>query len=300
VHSTGLARLGPCAQAMVVMVWREGSGDVFADERLSNVQPQVSELTTSFLTAADRMVPGFIQGLYLTGSVALGDFHSHCSDIDFVAVSEGRPDDVQLEGLAAVHASLRGGHPNVHFDGTHLSWSALAAGPDACGPGPFSYGGTFERSGTFALNPVTWHELVEHGLALRGPSILGAPIWFDNAVLKAWTLNNLIEYWRPWTVRYRESSPDVDRNHDLVCWGVLGVARLHYTAATSRITSKTGAGQYALKVFEGRWRRIISEALQLRAAPTVPSDYSELSERRRDVIDFMDLAIESALKASAV
>jgi hypothetical protein len=282
------------------MAWRDGSGDQFADERLSKVPSQVSGLTSSFLAAADPVVPGFIQGLYLTGSVALGDFHSHCSDVDFVAVSEDSPDDAQLEGLAAVHASLRSSHPNVHFDGTHLSWSALTVGPDACGRAPFSYGGKFERSGKFALNPVTWHELVEHGLAVRGPPIVGAPIWFDNAVLQAWTLNNLTEYWRPWTVRYRESPPDVERHHDLVCWGVLGVARLHYTAATSRITSKTGAGKYALRVFEGRWGRVISEALRLRADPTVASDYPELSKRRRDVIDFMDLAIESTLRASAV
>jgi hypothetical protein len=63
-----------------------------------------SGLATYFLAAADSMVPGFIRGLYLPGSVALGDFRSHCSDVGFVAVSEHRPDRAELEGLARVHA----------------------------------------------------------------------------------------------------------------------------------------------------------------------------------------------------
>jgi hypothetical protein len=86
----------------------------------------------------------------------------------------------------------------------------------------------------------------------------------------------------------------------LVSWGVLGVARLHYTVTTGRIVSKTGAGQYALEAFEGRWTRIVLEALRLRADPRLASDYSELSERRAEVVEFVTSVIESALRAGAV
>jgi hypothetical protein len=81
---------------------------------------------------------------------------------------------------------------------------------------------------------------------------------------------------------------------------VFGIARLHYTVTTGRIASKTGAGQHALKVFEGRWHRIISEALRLRTEPTLVSDYVDRSERRREVADFATLAIEWTLRAGAV
>lgn len=101
-----------------------------------------------------------------------------------------------------------------------------------------------------------------------------------------------------WIAQYREGPSDLERHHDLVCWGVLGVARLHYTVATSRITSKTAAGQYALDVFDRRWVPIVSEAIRLRADPTLASDYADLAQRRLAVVAFMSTAIESALRTA--
>jgi hypothetical protein len=105
-----------------------------------------------------------------------------------------------------------------------------------------------------------------------------------------------VEYWGPWITQYHEGPPILDGRHALVCWGVLGVARLHYTVTTGRIVSKTGAGQYALEAFERRWDRIIWEALRLRADPTLASDYADLSERRVEVADFVASVIGSALR----
>jgi hypothetical protein len=285
-------------QASVIMASVEGDGG--AGIQSSSIPSVVSALTDCFLTAADSIVPGFVQGLYLTGSVALNDFRSHCSDVDFVAGSGHRPDHAELRGLAAVHGMVRRIYPRLHFDGTHLSWSDLSAGPGACMPAPFTHEGRFELSGRFAIDPVTWHELGAHGLAVRGPSIAGVQVWRDGAVLRAWTLNNLVEYWRPWIAQYREGPSSLERRHDLVCWGVLGVARLHYTVATNRITSKTAAGQYALEVFDRRWGPIVSEAIGLRADPTKASDYADLSQRRLEVLAFMSTAIESALRTGAL
>lgn len=47
-------------------------------------------------------------------------------------------------------------------------------------------------------------------------------------------------------------------------WGVLGVTRLHYTLATGMVTSKAGAGAYALETFPERWHRILREAVDIR------------------------------------
>src|SRR5688572_12170643 len=230
-----------------------------------NVPTEVAQLATCFLTVADSIVPGLIQGLYLTGSVALGDFLSHCSDVDFVAVSEHRPDRAELDGLAVAHEAVFRTHPKLYFDGTHLTWSDLRAGPNACAPAPFTHEGCFSPSGSFSIDPVTWHELADHGLPLRGPPLAGVPVWRDDAALRAWTLRNWVEYWLPWIAQYREGPAALHARPELVCWGVLGVARLHCTVATGCTISKTGAGQYALKAFERRWHRIIFEARRLRA-----------------------------------
>jgi hypothetical protein len=262
-----------------------------------NLPGRAAELTDFFLSEVDTLAPGLVQGLYLVGSVALGDFQAHSSDVDFVAVSEERANETEVQGLARAHEAVRSRYLGLNFDGPHLAWPDLAAGPQACPPAPFIHEGRFEPSGQYAINPVTWHELADHGVARRGPSLIGLSIWHDPAALRAWTLNNLVEYWRPWLDRYREGPAGIAQLDDPVTWGVLGVARLHCTAASGRITSKTGAGRYALGVFGEHWRRIISEALRIRLDPAAPSDYADLSERRRQVVAFMDMVISTAHEA---
>jgi len=255
--------------------------------------PVVQAVTNFFLDAVDAAAPGLIQGLYLTGSVALHDFQANSSDVDFVAISAQRADAAGLQGLAAAHSSLWARFPGLHFDGTHLSQADLVVGPQKCPSAPFHYEGKFNLSGDFAINPVTWHELAGHSVAVRGPSLVGAPIWHDTAVLSVWTLNNLREYWQPWLTQYRNAPAAVDLIDAPVTWGVLGVSRLHYTLATGQITSKTGAGQYALDVFDGRWSPIISEALRLRLRPTAASEYTDLAERRQEAVAFMEMVINT-------
>ncbi len=58
----------------------------------------------AYLAAVDEAVPGFVAGLYITGSIALDDYQPAISDIDAVAVCTGRPDAGQYAALAQVHA----------------------------------------------------------------------------------------------------------------------------------------------------------------------------------------------------
>jgi hypothetical protein len=47
-------------------------------------------------------------------------------------------------------------------------------------------------------------------------------------------------------------------------WAVLGVLRQYYTFREGDITSKTGAGEYALTHLPARWHRLIREAIHIR------------------------------------
>ena len=77
-------------------------------------------------------------------------------------------------------------------------------------------------------------------------------------------------------------------------WGVLGVSRLHYTLATGEITSKEGAGIYALRTFHRRWRRIVEECLRIRGGGEGRSLYRTPLGRRRDALAYMAMVIEDA------
>lgn len=76
---------------------------------------------------------------------------------------------------------------------------------------------------------------------------------------------------------------------------MLGVTRLHYTLATSAITSKHGAGLYALETFSSAWHPIIEEALRIRERRDQPSRYGNPIERAHQVRDYIAMVINDAL-----
>ena len=68
----------------------------------------VQEVVDTYLETVEAQVPGLVEGLYLVGSVALGDFRPRTSDIDFVAVTTTRPDTVAVAALTLCRGV--GGH----------------------------------------------------------------------------------------------------------------------------------------------------------------------------------------------
>lgn len=83
-------------------------------------------------------------------------------------------------------------------------------------------------------------------------------------------------------------------------WGVLGVTRLHYTLTTGQVTSKHGAGVYAMETFPSQWHRIIREALRIRERRSGASLYRNQLHRRRDTRDFVSMIIDSAHALPAI
>lgn len=68
---------------------------------------------------------------------------------------------------------------------------------------------------------------------------------------------------------------------------MLGVSRLHLTLATGKITSKEGAGLYALETFPEGWHRVISECLRVRRGERRRSLYASPMACRRDALAYI-------------
>ena len=183
-------------------------------------------------------------------------------------------------------------------NGIYLRPADLAKSPLEVTPVAGHVSGRFRvaPSRGFDVNPVTWHVLARHGIALRGPSAQQLQIHTDRAELRSWTLDNLNSYWRRWVERARR--PGVNRATVLgrryTSAGVLGAPRLHYTLATGEVASKEAAGAYALGVFDPRWRELIEDALAwwLEAPPRRAYRARPL-ERRRDGAEFVSCVIEA-------
>jgi hypothetical protein len=264
-----------------------------------SLPPEVRWATSTFLASIDASAPGLVEGLYLHGSLGFGEFFPERSDVDFVAVLADRPDGDALEALAAAHDVVRRQHPRPFFDGFHAVCDDLAKSPEQCPDLPCTQGGVFSEAGRFGVNPVTWHELARHGMTVRGPVLAESDVWTDDGALRAFSHGNLTSYWSG-VHEALVKSPEQACDPDAVEWCVLGVSRLHHLLATGSLTSKSGAGRYALTAFGPRWHPLIIEALRVREAVGGSSSYDGVPELRgSEMIAFTAMVIEAGLALGA-
>ncbi len=217
-----------------------------------------------YLDATDTAVPGLVVGLYVVGSLALGDYDPQRSDIDVVAVVASAPDAKQRALLAEVHRVVA-----TRVDGPYVPRDLLAGDPDRISDVSYHVDGRFEFGHCHEVNPVTWSVLAENAIAVRGdaPSALG--LHADDAAVRTFSAANLRDYWAGWARTMRalvDGSDDDDPiEAGLLEWGVLGVARVHAAATTGAVLSKRAGGEYARAAFPGDWNDVVDLALASRA-----------------------------------
>lgn len=239
-------------------------------------------------------MPGLVTGLYLHGSICWGEFYPE-SDVDFVAVLDHRPVPDEIRALELVQASVAG-VSSRDFDGFHCVAGDLAKPAAECPPLPVFYQGRFQEHGDLDVNPVTWHELAERGITLRGPAPVDLGIHTDAAELREFTRNNLDTYWRNMSERLNQAGDEEIGTEDWETrWCVIGVARLHHLLTTGELTSKSGAGRYAIEYLPEEWQRIGREALRLRENPDSASLYPSLLDRGRDTRSFVAWTVEDGV-----
>lgn len=249
----------------------------------------VRHLTGSFLAAVDQRLPGRLTGLLLHGSLCWGEFFDE-SDVDFVAVWDVLPDADELDRLAEAHHVTAARFPELVLDGFHCSAQDLRRAPSDVGPRPVFYERSFEVAGDLDINLVTWHELAERPVVIRG----GRPdVHTDLEALLAFTRDNLDSYWRSTLARLEAGDVAAAGAHDeTVAWVVLGAARLHHLLKTRTLTSKSGAGRYVVDALEAAWEPIGREALRIRERPDAESSYDDLDRRGRDMKEFLQWVVD--------
>ena len=111
-------------------------------QRSMTLPSEVTQRVCEYLDLLDRERARFVQGVYLVGSVALGDYQEGRSDIDFVALAAAPLSGPQLESLMRIHTTMAaaGGPP---FDGFYIEQNELIRRPTLGMRVPFSLHGLF-------------------------------------------------------------------------------------------------------------------------------------------------------------
>ena len=224
--------------------------------------PDVNAVLHNFLAQIQTLLGGHFRGMYLYGSLALGDFDPHTSDIDIlVATDDGLGNDL-FAGLRMMHE---------RFDASDSPWvGRVEAAYIPVGvlrhslPSEARYP-QIERGGTLVREPLEpgWvfqcESLRTHGIVVEGPEpqTLIDPVdredmrgavaaitgqWLDQAVHDPDWLN--------WVLRRKNQA-----------FVVLTLCRMLYSLETGGVASKPAAARWAEATVDERWTPLITRAL---------------------------------------
>jgi Nucleotidyltransferase domain len=222
----------------------------------------------TYLEIMDSTVPGMVEGLYVVGSYALGDWQPGRSDIDIVAVLAEPATDDDFAMLRTAHALLAE-QTLPSIDGPYLAWGDLIAAPATGLHRPWTLDGELHHDAEcFEINPVTWYALATYGVTVRGPAADKLNIWHEVEARVRFVIDNLSTYWYQLADTVVEACEDPTRTFDPILfeWCALGALRLHYTAFTGDVTSKRGAGEYGIVVTPDYMHDVLRAALQVRSS----------------------------------
>ncbi len=228
----------------------------------------VASALGTYLEIVDSTAPGLIEGLYVVGSFALGDWHPGRSDIDLVAITAEPASDADFGLLQTAHALLDERQPLPHIDGPYLAWADLISPPATGLHRPWTLDGQLHHDGEcFEINPVNWYTLARYGVTVRGADPEKLNIWHEVEERVRFVVDNLRTYWKQLAESVVSACEEPAASFEPVLfeWCALGALRLHYTAFTGDVTSKRGAGEYGIVVTPDYMHDTLRAALAVRA-----------------------------------
>jgi hypothetical protein len=222
--------------------------------------PDINVFLKRLLSSMQSTLGDQFMGLYLGGSLALGDFNPHRSDIDFVAVTFDELAREEVTALQAMHTRLRdaGTKWARKLDGSYVPQQIFRHWTAGHPPCPFVEGDEFTvtQQGS-AL--VQRHIIHQHGVAVAGPhphEILD-PVRAEELQR---ALHEMLEIsWRPLL-----EDPAWVRQSQMQPFAILTMCRTLYTLEHGFIASKPVAARWFKQAIGGQWTELIDWAL---AAP---------------------------------
>ena len=219
----------------------------------SNVNTVLAIITTRLkATLGDTLV-----GLYLEGSLVVGDFEPRISDIDLVAALASDIDDQEFAALQAMHEALVAEHP-AWYDRIEVCYITV----DALGSIKsrtsmivnISPGEPIHRTEARREWLMNWYLTRERSVTLYGPS----PATIIEPISKAEFVQSVRDHaagWKDWV--------NDMRNPYAQSYAILTLCRALYAYKTGEQVSKKAAALWAQQQLP-EWSDVIQQALAWR------------------------------------
>jgi len=220
---------------------------------------EVNVVLGELIAGVQRVLGADLRGMYLYGSLALGDFTPHRSDIDAVVVTAGDLTDAQMAALQALHSDLaaRWVPWGSELEVTYIPQRALRR----YDPAQARYA-SIQRGETLVVEQhdiggiIQRHVLREHGITLVGPPIRAQidPINPDDL------RRDVLAIAQKWLAALR-ADPRPLRHQGYQGYVVMTICRMLYTLQFGTVVSKPTACRWARDALGRRWAPLIDRAV---------------------------------------
>lgn len=243
--------------------------------------PDVDALLSLLLGGVREILGDRLVGMYLYGSLSLGDFDPDSSDVDFLFVTDSTLPAETLDALRDLHAhiAVSGLRYANKLEGSYIPRAALRRHDPANAAHP-TIGvdwdfGVREHGSTWIIER---HVVRERGVTVWGPppATLIDPVTPDE--LKAAVCDSL-GFWQ----RALSDSAWLEPR-DYQAFAVLTMCRVLYTLNRGEVVSKPDAAAWALESLDPAWRPLIERVLVWRHQ----HERDDLSE----TVDFIQFTLE--------
>lgn len=232
----------------------------------------VNTILRLLFTKAQDILGYRMVGLYLYGSLSLGDFYPESSDVDFLVVTRERLPEETLAQLREMHAGIAAsGLPYAaRLEGSYIPREALWRYDPANNEHPTIGNDWPFQVGKHGPQWIIERQIVrEYGVTVRGPS----PRTLIEAIapdeLRAAVCAVLKNFWQ-----LQLDNPEWLRPRHYQAFAVLTLCRALYTLYHGAVSSKPRAAAWAQEAYP-EWRSIIERALVWRSQHKVDEDLSE-------------------------
>jgi hypothetical protein len=246
---------------------------------------EVNVVLEQLLRDAQRILDNRFFGMYLYGSLALGDFNPEKSDIDFVVVTDGQLPEQTIIALAEMHRQIVKGDSKWagELEGSYIPKKALCRHGAESAIHPH-----VERDGNLSLerHDSDWiiqrHILREYGIILAGPDPKTLIDYVGPDDLRQGVLDLL------WWWEKQVADTMLIRQSPYQAFAVLSMCRVLYTMEHGTIVTKPSAARWALAILEERWVTLINRVLIWQP--------DESLDRLEDTVDFIRFSLDASRK----
>ncbi|MFT9495255.1 aminoglycoside adenylyltransferase domain-containing protein [Anaerosolibacter sp.] len=220
--------------------------------------PNVSDIIQSLLNEIKIILKDHFVGMYIHGSLAIGDFDPMTSDIDFLVVTTDVISEDEFNALRQIHAHLIE-NENVwarKLEGSYIPQQCLLYKEPPSDPRPYI------NEGKFLLEPFGYewvleqHTIREYGITIEGPAPQTLINPFSTAELQSASIKILTDWWLPML-------QNTNRLNDCIykVYAVLTMCRVLYMFVHGKIVSKKKAAEWICEIYNEKWGVLVGKAL---------------------------------------